>query len=136
MECSSSSDSRRGNFRQAMTAPPLAETRSRLLRGDGGKLGSELIFTRRDGAQWGKSHQLRPMVEACRRAKIKPEISFHVLRHTHGSTLAHAARIAAVLTLVANLEADEIRSGEMEAGIALAQHYVAEALRLFGASRV
>jgi integrase len=53
-----------------------------------GKLGNELIFRRRDGAQWGKSHQLRPIVEACRRAKIKPEISFHVLRHTHGSTLA------------------------------------------------
>jgi integrase len=30
----------------------------------------------------------RPMVEACKRAKIKPAISFHVLRHTHGSTLA------------------------------------------------
>jgi integrase len=53
-----------------------------------GKLGHELIFVRRDGAPWGKSHQLRPMAEACRRAKIKPEISFHVLRHTHGSTLA------------------------------------------------
>jgi site-specific recombinase XerD len=26
--------------------------------------------------------------EACARAKIKPAISFHVLRHTHGSTLA------------------------------------------------
>jgi integrase len=28
------------------------------------------------------------MAEACRRAKIKPAVSFHVLRHTHGSTLA------------------------------------------------
>ena len=28
------------------------------------------------------------MREACRRAKTKPEISFHVLRHTHGSALA------------------------------------------------
>jgi integrase len=28
------------------------------------------------------------MLEACGRAKIKPAISFHVLRHTHGSTLA------------------------------------------------
>jgi integrase len=53
-----------------------------------GKLGNDLIFARADGGVWGKSHQLRPMVEACRRAKIKPEISFHVLRHTHGSTLA------------------------------------------------
>jgi hypothetical protein len=48
----------------------------------------------------------------------------------------HAARIAAVLALVDNIEAGEVGSGEMEAGIALAEHYVAEALRLFGASRI
>jgi Protein of unknown function (DUF3987) len=48
----------------------------------------------------------------------------------------HAARIAAVLTLVRDIEAREIITAEMEAGILLAQHYAAEALRLFGASRV
>jgi integrase len=53
-----------------------------------GKLGSDPIFVRRDGHVWGKSHQLRPMRDACDRAKIKPAVSFHVLRHTHGSTLA------------------------------------------------
>jgi integrase len=53
-----------------------------------GKLANDPIFTRDDGGLWRKSHQLRPMLEACRRAKIKPEISFHVLRHTHGSALA------------------------------------------------
>ena len=53
-----------------------------------GKIASDTIFARADGGVWGKSHQLRPMLEACRRAKIKPEISFHVLRHTHGSALA------------------------------------------------
>jgi integrase len=53
-----------------------------------GKLGSDPIFVRRDGGVWGKSHQLRPMLDACNRAKIKPAVSFHVLRHTHGSTLA------------------------------------------------
>jgi integrase len=53
-----------------------------------GKLADDPIFTRTDGDQWGKSHQLRPILEACKRAKIKPAISFHVLRHTHGSTLA------------------------------------------------
>ncbi len=53
-----------------------------------GKLGDDPIFTRANGHLWRKSHQLRPMQEACRRAKIKPEISFHVLRHTHGSALA------------------------------------------------
>jgi integrase len=53
-----------------------------------GKLAGDRIFVRADGGQWGKSHQLRPMVDACKRAKIKPAISFHVLRHTHGSALA------------------------------------------------
>jgi integrase len=53
-----------------------------------GKLGDDPIYTRADGGVWGNSHQLRPMTEACKRAKIKPAISFHVLRHTYGSTLA------------------------------------------------
>ena len=48
----------------------------------------------------------------------------------------HAARIAAVLTLVGYIEAGEVGAAEMEAGIALAQHYAAEAMRLFGASCV
>jgi integrase len=41
-----------------------------------------------DGGKWGASHQIRPMVEASKRAKIAPAVSFHVLRHTHGSALA------------------------------------------------
>jgi len=53
-----------------------------------GKLGSDPMFVRRDGGVWRKSHQMRPMLDACNRAKIKPAVSFHVLRHTHGSTLA------------------------------------------------
>jgi integrase len=40
-----------------------------------GRLGSDPIFTRADGAAWGTSHRLRPMAEACARAKIKPAIS-------------------------------------------------------------
>jgi integrase len=53
-----------------------------------GKLGSDPIFVRRDGSVWRKSHQMRPILDACHRAKIKPAVSFHVLRHTHASTLA------------------------------------------------
>jgi hypothetical protein len=48
----------------------------------------------------------------------------------------HAARIAAVLTLVRDLEAAEVGAAEMVAGVELAQYYAAEALRLYGASRV
>ncbi len=47
-----------------------------------------LIFRRADGGQWGTSHQRRPLLEACSQAGIKPAVSFHILRHTHGSQLA------------------------------------------------
>jgi integrase len=53
-----------------------------------GRLAGDTIFARADGGRWGNSHQLRPILEACKRAKIAPAISFHVLRHTHGSALA------------------------------------------------
>ena len=52
------------------------------------KSSADLIFTHDGGAAWGKSHQHRPLAEACKNAKIKPAISFHVLRHSYGSRLA------------------------------------------------
>lgn len=48
----------------------------------------------------------------------------------------HAARIAAVLTLVRDIDAGEITAEELSAGILLAQHYAQEALRLFGISSI
>ena len=48
----------------------------------------------------------------------------------------HAARLAAVLSVVRDLDSAAISADEIRAGIALAEHYAAEALRLFGASRV
>jgi integrase len=53
-----------------------------------GRALTDLIFLRADGGLWGTSHQRRPMLEACKRAKITPAISFHILRHTYGATLA------------------------------------------------
>ena len=41
-----------------------------------------------------------------------------------------------MLTLVDNFDAGEVSRAKMEAGILLAQHYAAEAMRLFGASCV
>jgi integrase len=52
-----------------------------------GRPGDGLIFTNKSGAPWGKSHQSRPMKAACSRAKIKPAISFHGLRHTWASLM-------------------------------------------------
>jgi integrase len=53
-----------------------------------GKPSEALVFTRSDGDPWRKNHQQRPLADACKAAKISPAVSFHVLRHTHGSLLA------------------------------------------------
>jgi len=49
---------------------------------------SDLIFTRESGQAWGRSHQHRRLLDACKAAKIDPVVSFHILRHTHASHLA------------------------------------------------
>jgi integrase len=53
-----------------------------------GRLGTALVFVRGDGKPWGKSHQQRPLSEACKHAKIEPPATFHILRHSYASTLA------------------------------------------------
>lgn len=53
-----------------------------------GKLGKDHIFIREDGEKWGPSHQQRPLEAACKRAKIEPAATFHILRHTYASELA------------------------------------------------
>ena len=50
-----------------------------------GKRGDSLLLAKADGSAWSKSHQARPMADACERAKIEPAASFHVLRHTWAS---------------------------------------------------
>jgi integrase len=62
-----------------------------------GRASGTLIFTRANGQPWQKSMQARPMRAACERARIKPTISFHILRHTHGSALAMAGVPMAVI---------------------------------------
>jgi integrase len=52
------------------------------------KQSHDLIFTHANGQPWGESHQSRPLAEACKAAQISPAVSFHILRHTHGSLLA------------------------------------------------
>ena len=53
-----------------------------------GKHPDDLILTREAALPWGRSHQTRPIREACQRAGIDPPVSFHILRHTYGSLLA------------------------------------------------
>ena len=47
--------------------------------------GDLLVPNKRLGREWRKSEQSRPMMTACEAAKIKPEIGFHILRHTWAS---------------------------------------------------
>lgn len=91
-----------------------------------GRAGSALIFTKTNGEPWDKSHQARPMAEACARASIKPEIGFHGLRHTWASL---AVMNGTPLMVVAkNLGHSDTRMVEKHYGH-LAPSYVADAIR-------
>jgi hypothetical protein len=65
---------------------------------------------------------------------IAPNGELEPVRGLANKLPEHAARLATVLTLVQNIDAGEVVAAGMEAGIALAEHYAAEALRLFGSS--
>jgi integrase len=52
------------------------------------KASTDHVFLRADGGVWGVSHQKRPLDDASERATISPAVTFHILRHTHGSHLA------------------------------------------------
>jgi hypothetical protein len=68
--------------------------------------------------------------------RIQPGGELDPVRGLANKLPEHAAKLAAVLTLVRDINAGEVARAEMESGIALAQHYAVEALRLFDASRV
>jgi len=55
-----------------------------------GKTGEALVFTKANGDAWGKNHHVRPLLQACKAAKIRPAVAFHELRHTYASHLAQA----------------------------------------------
>jgi len=91
-----------------------------------GKAGNDLMLRGADGTPFGKSHQARPMKEACTAAKIKPRISFHGLRHTWAS---HAVMNGVPLLVVAkNLGHSDTRMVEKHYGH-LAPSYIADAIR-------
>jgi integrase len=91
-----------------------------------GTLADDLIFTRADGGAWRKSNQKRPMLEACQRAKIRPAISFHGLRHTHGSILA--MRAVPIAVIAEQLGHADTRMTEKHYAH-LAPNYVADTIR-------
>ena len=65
-----------------------AEGQQFFMQATAGKEKSALILTHPDGKPWGRGHQFRRLREACEAASISPAVSFHILRHTHGSALA------------------------------------------------
>ena len=91
-----------------------------------GKLGDALLLVKADGSPWNKSHQARPMTEACKRAKIRPPASFHILRHTWASLAVMAG--APLMVLARNLGHADTRMVERHYGH-LAPSYIANAIR-------
>jgi hypothetical protein len=69
-------------------------------------------------------------------AAIAPNGELEQIRGLANKLPEHTARIAAVLMLVRDIGGGEIVASDIEAGVRLAEHYAAEALRLFGASRI
>ena len=53
-----------------------------------GRGARDLVFKKSDGGAWGPSHQQRPLSTASTIAKVEPAATFHILRHTYGSSLA------------------------------------------------
>jgi integrase len=91
-----------------------------------GKAGDAPLLVKDDGSQWGKSHQARPMAEACKRASIKPAASFHILRHTWASLAVMAG--APLMVVARNLGHADTRMVERHYGH-LAPSYIADAIR-------
>jgi integrase len=119
----------------AIRASKTAKPRHVILTADGvsffeqlvaGRSGSELMLPRPDGLPWRKSHQIRPMLAACKRASIDPPMGFHGLRHCWAS---HAVMAGLPLLVVAkNLGHADTRMVEKHYGH-LAPSYVADVIR-------
>jgi integrase len=93
-----------------------------------GRPGAALMLTHADGSAWGASHQILPMAEACRAARIEPAAGFHILRHTAAS---HLVMAGVPLNVVArNLGHVDTHMTEKHYAH-LAPSYVSETIRKF-----
>jgi integrase len=91
-----------------------------------GRAGSDPMFTKSNGTAWKKSHQSRPMADACKRAGIKPRIGFHGLRHSWASLAVMNG--VPLLVIAKNLGHTDTRMVEKHYGH-LAPSYIADAIR-------
>jgi len=91
-----------------------------------GRAGDEILLRKSNGAPWGKSQQIPLMVAVCARARIKPRVSFHALRHTFASlTIMNGAPLAVVAE---NLGHADTRMVQKHYGH-MSKSYVADAIR-------
>jgi integrase len=94
-----------------------------------GRIGTELMLRKADGARWGQNHQNKPMAVACERANIDPPANFHCLRHTWASLSVMAG--APLLVVARNLGHVDTKMVEKHYGH-LSDSYIAEAIRAAG----
>jgi integrase len=87
---------------------------------------SHALMFQHEGSPWKKSEQGRPMREACARARIKPAISFHILRHTWASLAVMGG--VPLLIIARNLGHADTGMVEKHYGH-LAASFVSEAIR-------
>ena len=69
-------------------------------------------------------------------APIAPDGELEPIRGLANKLPEHAARLAAVLTLVQDIDAGEILAADMEAGIALAEHYAGRSVAAVRSGRI
>jgi integrase len=91
-----------------------------------GRTGADRMLPKADGGRWLKSHQSRPMADACKGARIDPPANFHCLRHTYASLTIMAG--APLMVVARNLGHADTRMVEKHYGH-LAPSYVADAIR-------
>jgi integrase len=100
-----------------------------------GKTKTDLLLTHLDGSNWDKSHQARPMRQACEKAGIDP-VGIHVLRHTYATLLLRTDGSQGVsIRYVAALIGDSVTTCEKHYGHVIQddlQKEVARKLPSFG----
>ncbi len=96
---------------------------------------NDLMLTHLDGSSWDRSHQTRPMRQACEKAGIDP-VGFHVLRHTYATLLLRTDGSQGVsIRYVAALIGDSVATCEKHYGHVIQddlQKEVARKLPSFG----
>jgi integrase len=101
--------SKSGKARHVVLTPEGADFFRRHCAGRAG-----VMFSHANGAPWRKSEQSRPMRAACTRARLKPAVRFHALRHTWAS-LATMAGVP-LLVVAKNLGHADTRMVERHYG--------------------